>query len=275
MKPQEIIKLLSSETNFRILELLSMRDSYPRKIAREIGKTEGVVVRALKSMERAGILRSSWGVLDERPAKVYTLRPGILLLIIDFTSQRSHVIDVDKRDLSIIERILERTPDEFSDQANFLRWKNGTVDETELAYFSGADEEEVKRFISFVRDAPWQVFLVACYSRVLRWEKEEDESFLKKARLTEFAEKMLSKLILADPEAMEYRNMLNWKRGRINVEELATKLEVEKEEAEKFVEYVSEHLSEAYVRFHELKIRRWLTSRGTGFEKMDEFFPVR
>jgi DNA-binding MarR family transcriptional regulator len=48
-----IIGLLSSKTNLKILKILMEGNSYPRKIARKINKTEGVVVRALKSMEKA------------------------------------------------------------------------------------------------------------------------------------------------------------------------------------------------------------------------------
>ncbi len=159
----EILKLLSNKTNFRIIELLSQKDSYPKKISREINKTEGVVVRALKSMENAGILESSWGVLDERPAKVYTIKPGILFLISDFASGKFQVLEIDKKYLAFIEKLLERDPNEFSDIKNFLKWKEKDVEAEEISYFLKVDEEEAKGFIDFVGDNLRSVFIVASY----------------------------------------------------------------------------------------------------------------
>lgn len=66
-----ILQLLADETNVAILQLLKVEPTYPRRLAAILGKQEQKVVPRLKSMERAGLVRSRWGRVGGKNVKVY------------------------------------------------------------------------------------------------------------------------------------------------------------------------------------------------------------
>ncbi|MEB3789448.1 MAG: ArsR family transcriptional regulator [Desulfurococcales archaeon] len=70
---QELLKLVKSETNLRILALLSMRPSYPRELALLLEKDETDISRRLKRMENLGIVEGFWARIEGRNVKLYRL----------------------------------------------------------------------------------------------------------------------------------------------------------------------------------------------------------
>jgi len=175
----KLIGVLSSKTNLKILKILTKSDSYPRKIAREINKTEGVVVRALKSLEETGLLESSWGVMGGRPAKIYSLKTGLLFLITDFIEGKSIVAQFPKEYIAIIDELLKNNPDHFFSFSSFLKWEKGEFNYKDIAVILSADRKIIEDFLNFVKSNIAQFCLVACYLRIKRLKEEEELKRLK------------------------------------------------------------------------------------------------
>ncbi|RLF04154.1 MAG: hypothetical protein DRK00_07335 [Thermoprotei archaeon] len=76
----EILRLLAKPAIIKILILLSTGPRYPRAIASTLGKSEAFVVRCLKSLERHGLVESSWTRVGGRNVKIYRLRTNSLTL---------------------------------------------------------------------------------------------------------------------------------------------------------------------------------------------------
>ncbi|MEB3764886.1 MAG: hypothetical protein GSR77_01790, partial [Desulfurococcales archaeon] len=70
---QELLKLVKSETNLRVLALLSMRPSYPRELALLLEKDETDISRRLKRMENLGIVDGFWARIEGKNVKLYRL----------------------------------------------------------------------------------------------------------------------------------------------------------------------------------------------------------
>ena len=177
-----IIEILSSKTNLKILEILMESNSYPRKIARKINKTEGVVVRALKSMEEVGLLESSWGVMDGRPAKVYSLKTGLLFLLFDFTEKESLFTRFPKKYVNFIKELLKNNADHFFSFSSFSKWERGDFSYNDLAFLS-ANRETIEEFLRFAKENTAQFCLLACYLRIKSLKEEEELKKLKEESL--------------------------------------------------------------------------------------------
>jgi ATP/maltotriose-dependent transcriptional regulator MalT len=66
-----VLQLLADETNVAILQLLKVEPTYPRRLAAMLNKPEQKIVPKLKSMERAGLVRSHWDRIERKNVKVY------------------------------------------------------------------------------------------------------------------------------------------------------------------------------------------------------------
>src|SRR5579864_8041295 len=67
----DLLKLLASETNNKILALLKNEPTYPRRIAAILGTKEQKIVPRLKALETAGLLKSSWTRVQGKNVKIY------------------------------------------------------------------------------------------------------------------------------------------------------------------------------------------------------------
>ena len=77
---KHMINLLKSETNLEILAALSIRPSHPRELSLLLGKDESDISRRLRSLEKAGLVKSSWVRVGNRNVKVYSLaRESVIL----------------------------------------------------------------------------------------------------------------------------------------------------------------------------------------------------
>lgn len=70
---KRIVDLLKSETNLEILAALSIRPSHPRELSLLLGKDESDISRRLKSLEKTGLVRSSWVRVGSKNVKAYSL----------------------------------------------------------------------------------------------------------------------------------------------------------------------------------------------------------
>ena len=73
-KVREVLRLLSSDSNLRILSLLSVKPLNPRELARLLDRDETDVSRRLKALERAGLVEGEWHRVKGRNVKLYRLR---------------------------------------------------------------------------------------------------------------------------------------------------------------------------------------------------------
>ena len=69
----EVMKLLASEVNLKILSLLSVKPSYVREISRVLGRDETDVARRLSRLSEAGLVKGFWLRVGDRNVKVYQL----------------------------------------------------------------------------------------------------------------------------------------------------------------------------------------------------------
>ncbi|HDD33693.1 MAG TPA: hypothetical protein ENG30_00925, partial [Thermofilaceae archaeon] len=74
MERRRAVKFLFSWLSLSILNILRCGPSYPRRIAEVLGKNEAAVVRALKELERLGIVESKWARIRDRNVKIYKLK---------------------------------------------------------------------------------------------------------------------------------------------------------------------------------------------------------
>lgn len=70
---KDILRLVSNPVNLEILVLLSTKPSYPRELARILGRDETDISRRLRLMECAGLVEGSWRSVEKRNIKVYRL----------------------------------------------------------------------------------------------------------------------------------------------------------------------------------------------------------
>jgi ATP/maltotriose-dependent transcriptional regulator MalT len=66
-----VLEVISNRTNLEILKTLKAEPTYPRRLASLLSMTEQKVVPRLRNMEKAGLLRSSWGRIENKNVKLY------------------------------------------------------------------------------------------------------------------------------------------------------------------------------------------------------------
>jgi len=66
-----VLEVISNKTNLEILKALKAEPTYPRRLASLLSMTEQKVVPRLRSMEKAGLLRSSWSRIGKKNVKLY------------------------------------------------------------------------------------------------------------------------------------------------------------------------------------------------------------
>lgn len=69
----EVLKLVGNKVNARIITLLRRHPMSPRDLSKYLDKKEGDVVRRLKTMERHGLIKGSWGSRLGQNVKLYSL----------------------------------------------------------------------------------------------------------------------------------------------------------------------------------------------------------
>lgn len=111
MKGVDAVKLLrtiTNPTNMKILGIIRQNgEMYPAEIARVMDKSESIIVRKLKELERIGLLESRWNSSGDRPVKLYSFRD------ISFYVYFDGELKVESEDRSIsklVELIYERNP---------------------------------------------------------------------------------------------------------------------------------------------------------------------
>ena len=67
----EMGRLFSNPVNLRILQVLHARPSYPRALARDLGRSERDIQRKLHMLEKAGLVAGVWRRHEGRAVKVY------------------------------------------------------------------------------------------------------------------------------------------------------------------------------------------------------------
>ncbi|QXJ34158.1 tetratricopeptide repeat protein [Saccharolobus shibatae] len=98
-KDQEILDIISDETNLTIITMLKAEPSYVRKIAQQLGMKESHVSDRLRKMEKVGLVSSSWVRIYNKNVKLYY--SVIDLLEISFT-QIGYVIRGKDKESEII-----------------------------------------------------------------------------------------------------------------------------------------------------------------------------
>ncbi len=102
---KQLLRLLKSEINLRILALLSSRPSYARELALLLEKDETDISRRLTRMEKLGILEGVWTRIEDRNVKLYRLTVeglnirflhGRIVVSIGGSSPESHSLRVVK-----------------------------------------------------------------------------------------------------------------------------------------------------------------------------------
>ena len=70
----EVLRLLANPLNLDILVLLGAKNSYPRELARILGKDETIISRRLRALEKAGLVRAKWMRLPSgKNVKIYEI----------------------------------------------------------------------------------------------------------------------------------------------------------------------------------------------------------
>jgi tetratricopeptide (TPR) repeat protein/DNA-binding transcriptional ArsR family regulator len=69
----EVLKLMGNKVNVRIITLIRNHPMGPRDLARYLNKNEADIVRRLRVMENAGLVRSEWGTRLGKNVKLYNL----------------------------------------------------------------------------------------------------------------------------------------------------------------------------------------------------------
>ena len=80
----EVLNFISNPDNFQLLRLLAKRCSYPRELARILGKSESTISRSLRRAEELGLVSSKWTKIDAGKktisAKLYCANTGRLVI---------------------------------------------------------------------------------------------------------------------------------------------------------------------------------------------------
>ncbi|MCE4629294.1 MAG: helix-turn-helix domain-containing protein [Desulfurococcales archaeon] len=76
IRVEKILKAIANPVNLKILLLLTTKPSYPRELARIMGRSETDVSRRLKNLESLGLVRGYWARIEGRNVRVYTTPMG-------------------------------------------------------------------------------------------------------------------------------------------------------------------------------------------------------
>jgi ATP/maltotriose-dependent transcriptional regulator MalT len=69
----EVLRLMGNKVNVSIITLIRRHPMSPRDLSRYLNKKEGDIVRRLKSMEKHGLVKGSWGSRLGQNVKLYSL----------------------------------------------------------------------------------------------------------------------------------------------------------------------------------------------------------
>ena len=79
----EILRVLSSDINLKIVSLLKSKELNPREIARIIGRDETDISRRLSKMSKLGIVKSRWARVGNKNVKLFRLNIDKLTIAFD------------------------------------------------------------------------------------------------------------------------------------------------------------------------------------------------
>ena len=107
---EKILKTIANPINLQILLLLSTKPSYPRELARIMGRSEADISRRLKNLEALGLVKGYWARIEGRNVRIYTKSTSEVKVIFTVTGVKLEIEEADYSERVNVEIPLKGIP---------------------------------------------------------------------------------------------------------------------------------------------------------------------
>lgn len=170
-----LAKLLFDPLTRDILQLATSEGLYPNQIARKIGKSNSLVVKKLRGLEKHGIVSSSYTTIGGKAVKRYALSDEELLFRIDL---RSGDTQIQKKRSSPLYEIVKKHASLFDGYENYLLWTKGKVSRDEFSRSTGLAAQDAEDVMGEIRSDVEGVFLTAYFQKLRNWKESLKSAYL-------------------------------------------------------------------------------------------------
>jgi predicted hydrocarbon binding protein/predicted transcriptional regulator len=168
---QGFIKTLLDPLTMQIVQLAVRENLYPNEIAKRVGKSNSLVVKRLKALERRGVLQGYFTTEGGRAVKKYRLASDELQLKVNFISGN---VDLIKSRRQPFEEIVSSRPELFKSYKDYCFWLSAKAQPKEVASLLKTPEHDAAKLAQNIKDNLEDAFIIAHKVRLENWKNSAE-----------------------------------------------------------------------------------------------------
>ncbi len=171
---KNLVKLALDEVTMKILQMAVVDNLYPNQIARKLGKSNSLIVKRLKDLERGGIIEGRFETEGGKAVRKYKLIAEKLILSVDLVNSS---VDLQReKGVKYFEEFVSKCPTLFENRQNYLSWERGSMKPEEIALRMELTLPQAEELVKNVQGAIDQVFSIAFQQKLKKWRGDEGDA---------------------------------------------------------------------------------------------------